>query len=74
VLPSIYSGCREEVPQLDQVPIVREFINVFPDDLLGLPPNREIEFCIDLVLGTEPISMTPYRMAPTELRELKEQL
>jgi hypothetical protein len=65
---------EKEIPQLDQVPIVREFIDVFPDDLLRLPPYKEIEFCIDLVLSTEPISMAPYRMAPAELRELKEQL
>jgi len=65
---------EKEVPQLDQVPIVREFIDVFPDDLPGLPPYREIEFCIDLVPGMEPISMASYRMAPAELRELKEQL
>ena len=68
---------EKEVPQLDQVPIVREFIDVFPDGLPGLPPYREIEFiefCIDLVPGTEPISMAPYRMAPAELKELKEQL
>ena len=64
---------EKEVPQLDQVPIVREFIDVFPDNLPGLPPYGEIEFCIDLVSGTEPISMAPYRMAPAELRELKEQ-
>ena len=44
---------EKEVSQLDQVPIVREFIDVFPDDLPGLPPYREIEFCIDLVPGTE---------------------
>jgi len=65
---------EKEVFQLDQVPIVREFINVFPDDLPELPPFREIEFCIDLILGTEPISMALYRMVPAELRELKEQL
>jgi hypothetical protein len=65
---------EKEVPQLDQVPIVREFIDVFLDDLPRLPPYREIEFCIDLVPGTEPISMAPYRMALAELRELKEQL
>ena len=40
----------------------------------GLPPEREIEFCIDVVPGTDPISMPPYRMAPAELNELKEQL
>jgi hypothetical protein len=46
---------EKEVLQLDQVLIVREFIDVFPYDLPGLPPYREIEFCIDLVPGTEPI-------------------
>ena len=65
---------EKEVLQLDQVLIVREFIDVFPDDLPGLPPYREVEFCIDLILGTEPISMALYRMALAELRELKEQL
>jgi len=65
---------EKKVPQLDQVPIVREFIDVFPDDLPRLPPYRKIKFCIDLVSGTEPISMSPYRMPPAELRELKEQL
>jgi hypothetical protein len=63
-----------EVPRMEQVSIVKEFIDVFPDDLPGLPPNREIEFCIDLVSGTKPISMAPYRMAPAELKELKEQI
>jgi hypothetical protein len=63
-----------KVPRMEQVSIVKEFIDVFPDDLPGLPPNREIEFCIDLVSGTKPISMAPYRMAPAELKELKEQI
>ena len=43
-------------------------------NLPGLPPDREIEFCIDIVPGTDPISMPPYRMAPAELKELNEQL
>ena len=47
---------------------------MFPEDLPGLPLNREIEFVIDLVPGTTPISKAPYRMAPTELKELKVQL
>ena len=64
----------KEIPQLDQVPIAKEFIDVFPNESPGLPPYREIDFSIDLVPGTEPISMAPYRMAPAELRELKEQL
>ncbi|XP_070677556.1 uncharacterized protein [Malus domestica] len=50
------------------------FLDVFPDDLPGLPPDRDMEFVIDLLPGTDPISLTPYRMAPTELRELKVQL
>ena len=54
--------------------IVKEFPDVFLEDLRGLPPKREVEFTIDLVLGTGPISKAPYRMAPAELKELKEQL
>ena len=46
----------------------------FSDELPGLPPHREIEFCIDVVFDIAPISMPPYRMAPAELKELKEQL
>ena len=49
-----------------------EFPDVFPDELPGLPPHREIEFCIDVVSDTAPISIPPYRMAPVELKELKE--
>src|SRR5262249_12594035 len=56
------------------VPIICKFPNVFPKELLGLPPNRDIEFYIDTVPGTIPISMPPYRMVLAELRELKEQL
>ena len=52
-------------------PVVCEFIDVFPEDLPGLLPIREIEFTIDLIPGTSPISIPPYRMAPTELKELK---
>ena len=61
-------------PQLKDIPVVREFNDVFPDDLPGLPPPREVEFSIELVPGSEPISKAPYRMAPAELKELKEQL
>ncbi|XP_043817392.1 uncharacterized protein LOC122725037, partial [Manihot esculenta] len=55
-------------------PVVSEFLDVFPDELPGLPPAREIEFEIELMPGTRPISIPPYRMAPAELKELKEQL
>ena len=53
---------------------VREFPNVFPEDFPGLPPVREIDFSIELLPGTMPISQAPYRMAPAELKELKTQL
>ncbi|XP_077210320.1 uncharacterized protein LOC143845794 [Tasmannia lanceolata] len=56
------------------IPVVREFLDVFPEDLTDLPPHREVDFTIDLELGTKPISKAPYRMAPAELKELKEQL
>ena len=54
--------------------MVNDFIDVFPEDLPGLPPDREIEFSIDLQPGTTSISKAPYRMAPAELKELKVQL
>ncbi|XP_070046975.1 uncharacterized protein [Nicotiana tomentosiformis] len=59
---------------LDSVPVVREFSDVFPVDLSGMPPDRDMDFCMDLDPGTQPISIPPYRMAPTELKELKKQL
>ena len=65
---------EKEGTLVDEIPVVREFPDVFPDDIAGLPPDREVEFTIDLIPGTEPIFIPPYRMAPTELRELKAQL
>jgi hypothetical protein len=58
--------------KIEEIPIVQDFLDVFPEELPGLPPDREIEFTIDLLLGTRPISKAPYRMAPLELRELKQ--
>ena len=63
-----------QVPLIESVLIVREFLDVFPADLLGMTPDRDIDFCIDLELGTRPISIPTYRMVPSELRELKAQL
>ena len=54
--------------------VVSDFSDVCPDELPGLPPQREIEFKIDLYPGTEPISIAPYRMAPLELKELRKEL
>ena len=53
------------------VEVVKEFEDVFLKDLSDLPPDREMEFSIDPLLGTSPVSMAPYRMAPVELAELK---
>ena len=54
--------------------VVREFSDVFPEDVPGLPPPREIEFSIDLVLGAGRVSIASYRMAPAELVELKKHI
>ncbi|GKA67033.1 putative reverse transcriptase domain-containing protein, partial [Tanacetum coccineum] len=60
--------------RLEDVPIVRDFPEVFPKDLPGLPPTRQVEFQIDLVPGAAPIARAPYRLAPSEMKELSEQL
>ena len=54
--------------------MVKEFPDVFPKELPGLPPEQEVEVSIETFLGVPPISQQPYRMAPTELNELKTQL
>ena len=63
-----------DIPSIDSVPIVNEFLDVFPDDLPRIPPPREIDFCIDLEPDTKPISIPPYKMSLAELKELKLQL
>ncbi|KAL0560512.1 hypothetical protein IC582_000917 [Cucumis melo] len=65
---------REPEVSLSFEPVVREYPDVFPDELSGLPPPREIDFAIELEPDTAPISRAPYRMAPAELKELKVQL
>ncbi|GJW13476.1 hypothetical protein Tco_0017609 [Tanacetum coccineum] len=60
--------------KLDDIRVVRDFPEVFPDDLSGLPPVREIEFRIDLILGASPVVKSPYRLAPSEMLELSNQL
>ena len=64
----------KEGTMVDEIPVVKEFPDVFPDDIAGLPLDREVEFTIDLIPRTEPISIPPYRMTHVELRELKAQL
>ena len=69
-------GCHQSMarPTLDEIRVVHRFSDVFPDELPGMPPDRDIEFVIELIPGTSPISQRPYRMNPEELVELKKQL
>jgi hypothetical protein len=60
-----------EARPTDGIRVVSEFPDVFPDDLPGVPPDRDIEFSIDLLHGTAPIAKRPYRMAPVEHEEVK---
>ncbi|KAJ0902482.1 putative nucleotidyltransferase, Ribonuclease H [Helianthus annuus] len=60
--------------EFKEIPVVSEYPDVFPEDLPGLPPDREVEFRIHLIPGTTPIAKAPYRLAPTEMLELKKQL
>ena len=64
----------EASPDLTSIPVVCEFPDVFPEDHPGSPPDREVEFSIELEPGTAPISRRPYRMAPRELAKMKKQL
>ena len=60
--------------QIETPVVVREFLDVFPEDLPRLSPDREVEFTIDVLSGTTPLSKAPYRMAPIELAEVKKQI
>ncbi|KAJ0588569.1 putative nucleotidyltransferase, Ribonuclease H [Helianthus annuus] len=60
--------------KLEDIPIVRDYPQVFPEDLPGLPPHRQVEFQIELAPGAAPIARAPYRLAPSELEELSKQL
>ncbi|GKA38647.1 putative reverse transcriptase domain-containing protein [Tanacetum coccineum] len=65
---------KADEKKLDDIRVVRDFPEVFPDDLLGLPLVREIEFHIDLIPGASPVVRSPYRLAPSEMLELSNQL
>ena len=65
---------RNSGSRLEDILVVKEFSDVFPEDLPSIPLDREIDFQIELAPGTEPISKAPYRMAPLELKELKVQM
>ena len=65
---------KKAEPSLSDIPAVSDYLDVFPEEFPGLPSYREIEFSIDVVEGATPTSITPYRMYPMELKELKLQL
>ncbi|GJT07235.1 hypothetical protein Tco_0841697 [Tanacetum coccineum] len=60
--------------RLEDVPIIRDFLEVFPEDLPGIPPARQVKFRIDLIPGAAPIARAPYQLAPSEMKELSNQL
>ena len=62
---------QKTTPKLEEIMVVNEFPEVFPEELPDLPPDREIKFAIDLVPGTEPVSKAPYRMTPIKMKELE---
>jgi len=62
---------KETETRIEDIPVIKKFSNVFSEELLGLPLDREVEFAIDLLPGIAPISKAPYRMAPTKMKELK---
>ncbi|GJT41243.1 putative reverse transcriptase domain-containing protein [Tanacetum coccineum] len=65
---------KSKEKRLDDVPIVQDFLKVFPEDLPGIPPTRQVEFQIDLIPGAAPVARAPYRLAPSEMKELSDQL
>ena len=72
-LASILDTNRTDI-KIETIPVVNEFSDVFSEDLPGLPPDRDVEFAIDVMPDTTPISKAPYRIAPAEMKELKTQL
>ncbi|GKE24358.1 putative reverse transcriptase domain-containing protein, partial [Tanacetum coccineum] len=63
-------SAKEDEPKLSDISVVCEFEDVFLEDLSGLPPQRQVEFCIDLVPGVTPVTKSPYRLAPSKMQEL----
>ena len=70
----ILEATDNETPRLEDFHVLQVFGDVFPDEILGLPPRRDIDFTIELVPGATPVSKTPYRMSTSEMQELKMQL
>nr|GFB38466.1 putative reverse transcriptase domain-containing protein [Tanacetum cinerariifolium] len=59
-----------DAPELSNISVLRDFVEVFPEDLSGLPPQRQVEFRIDLVPRATPVAKSPYRLAPSKMQEL----
>jgi hypothetical protein len=69
-----YLMTAEPVQRTEDVPVVSEYVDVFAKEFPGLPPNRKVEFWIELMPGTTPIAKAPYRIAPSEMQELMKKL
>nr|GEZ95235.1 putative reverse transcriptase domain-containing protein [Tanacetum cinerariifolium] len=67
-------NAKVDEPRINDIPVVRDFIDVFLEDLLGIPPQRQVKFCIDLVPGAMPVVKSPYRLVPSKMQELSGQL
>ncbi|GKF68850.1 hypothetical protein Tco_0198529 [Tanacetum coccineum] len=65
---------KSKEKRLEDIPVIRDFPEVFPEELPGLPPPRQVEFRIDLVSGAVPVARAPYRLAPSEMKKLSVQL
>eukprot|EP00253_Pinus_taeda_P002210 PITA_02210 len=69
-----YANQKDKTAMLDNIPVVQDFADVFPEEVPGLPPKRDVDFTIELIPGAAPVSRAPYRMSVPELTELKMQL
>ncbi|GKD73488.1 hypothetical protein Tco_1331770 [Tanacetum coccineum] len=68
------SNVKVDKPEFSDIFVVRDFVEVFPEDFSGLSPQQQVEFRIDLVPGATPVAKSPYRIAPSEMQELSAQL
>ena len=70
----VLEATKNETPRLEEFHVLHKFKDVFPDEIPGLPPKRDIDFTVELVLGAAPVSNTPCRMSTPEMLELNMQL
>ena len=70
----VLEAMENETPRLEEFHVLQEFKDVFPNEILGIPPKRDIDFTIELVPGAPPVSKTPYKMSKPEMLDLKMQL